>query len=850
MEKIKKCILMMILCICSILSSMSPVSISAEENEMLIPFERYRDFSKSVTLTDYEKLVLDDYESGNRMKDEYVQARKKKAEELNLQDYVDEDYFFTKEFFDEFGSGNSLPLQIGAAILLDQRVHEDETAIMPLSLDAPVVTSYSISSLQVILGYYAYEIHWKVDGMTAFCMDSGKLNPVKGDVLQPAKAITNLNARKAMYYGIGGPKDMLSSRFTKAEASVITNALLSYALKRNQVANSVYPDFVKICVDAGKFIFDQPAPPDEFKTWSADSTKKGVNEAGNMDSYQSLAFWKVVPKGTLQIKKESANPEMSNDNSCYSIEGAEYTVYTTKNGNVLSGKAGVLTIGASGYSNTLTLEPGTYYIKETKAPLGYCIDTTIYTVTVKSSEKTSVVYKDVPASDPIGVLLRKVNSDNNSSDNQGLENAEFTVKYYKGDYADGVDPAVRNAVPARSWIIKTNANGFASLSDDFKVSGDDFYYSPTGSTSLPKGTITIQETKAPAGYRINSEIFVRKIVPDLTTGVNTYNAPLIPESPISFEIYKMQSGIKTPVADVTFTHTKPDGTKEDVRTNSNGSIILSKVETGIHTVMEKDTIAGLGLNQNEFKFEILADGSIRAVTGNLTEKGFEFYVKSDGNGVLTVYDDVKDFMIKINKKNEKGLSLDGAEFTLYYDAACTKAVAKMTTQNGNLTFPDLNDRTHYYLKETKAPAGYRIPVDANGKAHVYDIYTESTPSEKKFDFYVDKIKYTVNETSGNIHLEGTQDSRIVTITIVNHTAIQLPDTGSSLMIPLLMAGSLLMGSAIFMKRRKEKNKVKHYEKNIKNFINFYTSCRNDDDSHPCKCVKRICTGVWNRSFCC
>ena len=52
-------------------------------------------------------------------------------------------------------------------------------------------------------------------------------------------------------------------------------------------------------------------------------------------------------------------------------------------------------------------------------------------------------------------------------------------------------------------------------------------------SQLPLGTITIQETKAPKGYMLNSEVFIRQIKGDGSAleGVETYNMPTIPETP-------------------------------------------------------------------------------------------------------------------------------------------------------------------------------------------------------------------------------------------------------------------------------------------------------------------------------
>lgn len=80
-----------------------------------------------------------------------------------------------------------------------------------------------------------------------------------------------------------------------------------------------------------------------------------------------------------------------------------------------------------------------------------------------------------------------------------LEGAEFTVKYYKGDYAEDVDPATQGATPERTWVLKTDEDGFTYLQDNYKVSGDEFYYNSTNLPTIPIGTVTLRETKAPEG---------------------------------------------------------------------------------------------------------------------------------------------------------------------------------------------------------------------------------------------------------------------------------------------------------------------------------------------------------------
>ena len=45
-------------------------------------------------------------------------------------------------------------------------------------------------------------------------------------------------------------------------------------------------------------------------------------------------------------------------------------------------------------------------------------------------------------------------------------------------------------------------NYVLSFDDKYKISGDDFYRDSDGTPVVPWGTLTIEETKAPDGYKI------------------------------------------------------------------------------------------------------------------------------------------------------------------------------------------------------------------------------------------------------------------------------------------------------------------------------------------------------------
>lgn len=529
-----------------------------------------------------------------------------------------------------------------------------------------------------------------------------------------------------------------------------------------------------------------------------------------------LAF-KVQSKGKLSIMKKSANPDITDNNPCYSLKGAEYGVYKTEaDAKADKNKVNTLIIGKydnseknKDWSNEVELDEGTYYVKETKNPKGYALNNSVVKVTIKANENswigTNGEFKDYPQSDPVRILLGKVDKETNKNKPQGsasLAGAEFTIKYYKGLYDS--DPAKSGQTPARSWVLKTNENGFATLSSKYKVSGDDFYYASTGDPTLPVGTITIQETKAPTGYFINNEVFVRKIVAGGNKeGVETYNQPEILEKVIKFNIKKVQAGTSTPVSGAVFRHTLPNGSTEDLTTNGSGEITITGLASGTHKIKEIKSPDGYQLNPNEVVFNVASGtGKITFTSGtnSLIAQG----TKDSGDGYATFGNKVNPFNLKITKTNEHGKVLKGAEFTLYSDADCKNVVDTQTSDDkGLLTFKNLDVEKTYYFKETKAPQGYRIPVDENGKAYVHSVYVSATPQTNTFNFTVDGTKYDTSKTTGNVRLEGTKKDRVVAVDITNKTTQLLPETGSNGTIILVALGLGVLGLAYVASKRKK-----------------------------------------------
>lgn len=275
-------------------------------------------------------------------------------------------------------------------------------------------------------------------------------------------------------------------------------------------------------------------------TWDVVVTPPGACVEGSVLGYQRVGgilstSWSYTQYGSLEINKKSNNPDLTKDNPCYSLEGAEFEIYTQGTNEVVT----TISTDKNGYGKADKLEVKTYDIRETKAPKGFALDSTRHSITIKEGVTTTYEMTDKAQNDPVSILLGKVDAQTNANRPEGsasLENAEFTIKYFKGFY--NVDPETQGVSAERVWVMKTDSRGFTRLGEKYKVSGDDLYFATSGDPTVPMGTLTLQETKAPTGYIVNSEVFVRQITSNgPAESVATYNQPIIPEQVIRGGVY-------------------------------------------------------------------------------------------------------------------------------------------------------------------------------------------------------------------------------------------------------------------------------------------------------------------------
>lgn len=402
--------------------------------------------------------------------------------------------------------------------------------------------------------------------------------------------------------------------------------------------------------------------------------------------------------GGLEIIKDSSNHTLTDNSGCYSLKGAEFTVTNTKTKKTYTITANTKVNDGSAtvkYKAVLkNIVAGSYTIKETKAPKGYALAKETKTVTVKAgTANTSITFKNTPQNDPVAVLLKKTNGNGKK-----IAGAEFTVKFYKGFYTKSeIESGKADSAFKRYWTVKTNSNGYAELSKDYLVdSNNDFYYSSEENKTpcLPLGTVTIQETKAPAGYVKDDTLYVQQIKSNNSglPAVYTYNEFTNVNSPSTYYKIKKTSedGVVAGVSFKIYEGSKVDEAKylKTVKTGSNGEF-KEKLDIGTYTF-------------DEVRNDKYVSQPAKTVT--ITAKN-----TATNPAVIKFENKLNDGTLKIRKVSSDG-NVSGIRFEIYEgENTAGQLVGTYVTDDSGFITKDLKPAT-YCIHEI-VPEGYKPVSD-------------------------------------------------------------------------------------------------------------------------------------------
>lgn len=334
------------------------------------------------------------------------------------------------------------------------------------------------------------------------------------------------------------------------------------------------------------------------------------------------AIFNTIKNIKVSVKKTSSAPEDVMNLEGYSLEGAEFEIWTDKTGGSQvtmykdeASKKPVTKLVTDKDGNTPEYyipvkSNATYWVREVKAPAGHKIaepQPLKITLPEDAGKLKEVAFEDAPEwTDVPDAAVEKLNSKG-----QPIGGVVFKVQMYDGKY-DTPEACPANKLE-KTWYLESNEEGKVIFDElfvpnEYADECDTFYVDSNGKIVIPvNATLTMQEIKAPADCEIDDTVMLWDTSGKVIQIKRHYNKP----SPASIRIKKKDADGQTPLANVTFELTfkkqseeftpnadpdyKPllkEGESIQATTDSNGEIHWENLDHGTYIISEVETVPG------------------------------------------------------------------------------------------------------------------------------------------------------------------------------------------------------------------------------------------------------------------
>ncbi|MDO4322394.1 MAG: SpaA isopeptide-forming pilin-related protein [Lachnospiraceae bacterium] len=316
----------------------------------------------------------------------------------------------------------------------------------------------------------------------------------------------------------------------------------------------------------------------------------------------------------VRVKKQSTANEEILGLTGYAREGAEFGIYTDRN---CTDRLAVLTTDGQGMTTEFTLplpDPEgpvstTYYVREDRAPAGHKPHPEPVPFTVSypldAGKTITIDVSNDPEFADVNTVIEKLDEKGNR-----IEGVQFEVRFYDSDKLD-------TGKLLKTWVLASDANGEIHMDEAHKVSGESFY-TWNDRVVVPKGYLTIQESRTPAHYVMDDTVYEWDTAGKELTVKTVYNDL----EPGKITLHKFDANGKTPLSGVTFElkflkaseqpGQKPlphkfllkEGEVVRLTTDAQGEVVFDNLDQGEYQITETSTTKGHSLLKDPIRISL------------------------------------------------------------------------------------------------------------------------------------------------------------------------------------------------------------------------------------------------------